>query len=445
MDAGFVFVLVLFLAPLILWRVYSRPAIACLGFIIFVYFRMHEAFPAFYPLHIPMVIALLMLVILVLKLLMRQVEVYWPRELKYFLYFSLVVTIGIVFAEDRETALNAWSGMYIKTVIFVFAVTWLFYQAKDFEQFNKVLLWCGIILAAVAISNFVNNTIDVMNVRGILRVTIGRQLGSMLGDPNDLALIFLLPLSVSIAYLLTAKASVFCRVISSIALPAMLYTVKLTQSRGGMLGVVGVVAVFLMQKIKSKVLLVLIGGSVLFAIIVASGAFSRSVYDASGSLEDSAMGRWIMWGNAIKMAAYNPFFGVGIANFANSQFNELNKAAHSMWFQILGDTGSLGFIFFMLFAIPIWIKNYKMLKVLKEKYLNDRKKFAGLYVTAQTLFAGMTGFYIAGSFLTKGFSPATYILLSVSIALQHYVGRELASGHEVQKPPQKELANASAI
>jgi len=445
LDAGFILIMALFIAPLILWRVYRRPAIACLGFIIFVYFRMHEAIPSLYPLRLPLIIALLMLLMLVLKLLMQEIKVYWTPELKYFLYFSLVVTVGIVFAEDRELALNAWTSMYTKTIVFVFAVAWLFYQTKDFEQFNKVLLWCGIILGFIAIYNYTNNTIDLRNTHGMLRVTIGLQLGSMLGDPNDLALIFLLPISVSIAYLLTAKASIFNRLLSFIALPTMLCAVKFTQSRGGLLGVLSVITVFLMQKIKSKFLLILIGGLLLSAIIIGSGAFSRSVYDASGSLEDSAMGRWVVWGNAIKMAGKNPFFGVGIANFTHSHFNELNKSAHSIWFQILGDTGVLGFIFFMLFAIPIWIKNYKMLKILKAKYLTDRKRFAGLYVTAQTLFAGMTGFYISGSFLTKGFSPATYILLSVSIALQYYVKRELTSEQDAPQQSQKELANAAAI
>ncbi|MCP5978834.1 hypothetical protein NL364_30535, partial [Klebsiella pneumoniae] len=68
------------------------------------------------------------------------------------------------------------------------------------------------------------------------RVTIGRAMGSVLGDPNDLSLALLFPLSFAVA-LAVGRVNVVDRLIGLAGTSTILLGILFTQSRGGLLGV----------------------------------------------------------------------------------------------------------------------------------------------------------------------------------------------------------------
>ncbi len=83
-----------------------------------------------------------------------------------------------------------------------FAVAILIQRPQQLALTLKAIIISGLIVAITAIYNRIKG---IGLVEGT-RTTIGRDLGSMLGDPNDLALVLMFPISFSIALLLTHQS-----------------------------------------------------------------------------------------------------------------------------------------------------------------------------------------------------------------------------------------------
>lgn len=122
-------------------------------------------------------------------LISRQLSVFWHPSLKWLFIFWALVIIGIVFASARDIAITVFKNTYWKIIVMTLAITWLITTPKQLAQMSKAIIVAGLLVGLVALYNATNG-IDI--VEGT-RVSIGRSFGSVLGDPNDLALVLMFP------------------------------------------------------------------------------------------------------------------------------------------------------------------------------------------------------------------------------------------------------------
>ena len=121
------------IVPMVIPQVFKYPYVICLGFIIFSFFRIHEVFPVLGPLRIPNLLAMGSLAVLGYHIfIVKNINMYWTRQLKWFAIFFVLVTIGVPLASDRPTAISYFTGIYIKIGIMTLAITWLSRTPKDF-------------------------------------------------------------------------------------------------------------------------------------------------------------------------------------------------------------------------------------------------------------------------------------------------------------------------
>ena len=194
-----------------------------------------------------------------------------------------------------------------------------------------------------------------------------------------------------------------------------------TQSRGGLLGSLAVFGIFAIKMISSKTLLIFLG---LFASAILFAAAGISDRASGGAAEEgidaSAMGRLYAWEAAIGMAVDNPLTGVGLNNFyANyyfysSHWDGLNHAVHSTWFGVLAETGILGLIIFICFIGSLIRTARSTLKSLS----SDSNHYSPhLIASANSVYAGLMGIIVSGTFLTQGFNWPIYILAALTVAV----------------------------
>jgi O-antigen ligase len=397
----------------------QRPFLTCLAFIVLSFFRIHEAYPFLMPLHLPLLTGVLALGVLLWHMVASQSAPHpWPLQLKLFAVFFALVSIGTVFALDRETAFNYWQDVFSKIGLMTLAIAWLPRSARDFALAGRVFILSGILVALVAIYNKING----IGLVELTRVTIGRDIKSVLGDPNDLALILLFPLSFSVSFALH-RCGKFDRFLAGVSLPIIMSGIIFTQSRGGLIGVVAVIAISTFRLTRSKLLLPLLVIGAAYFLYDAMGISGR-VSGGAGTegLDESASERLDAWSAAIQMALSRPFSGVGLANFAGSldQFaeNDPGRAmtSHSTWFGVLGETGFVGF---MVFAAMVIASFRSVLR--SHQYLGAINASPVEQAFALALLSGVAGFCAAGSFLTQGFTWAIYILVGLTSALAGYV------------------------
>jgi probable O-glycosylation ligase (exosortase A-associated) len=281
----------------------------------------------------------------------------------------------------------------------------------------------GLAVGGVALFNKVN---EIGLVEGT-RVTIGRDLGSVLGDPNDLSLVLLFPLSFALALTMSPAIPRYQRLLGLGTVVVLLLAIVATQSRGGLLGVVAVLAVFAWRRVRSKTLL-FGGGAILLGVLylVAGISGRKSGGAAEAGLDESAMGRLHAWEAAFGMALDNPLTGVGLNNFYSNYFfysaywDGLNHAVHSTWFGVLGETGFVGlFAFLAMLVALIRSASTSLRKISGAKDTFPRV----LEPVAEGILAGLVGFCVSGTFLTQGFTWPLYILLALTVALAHFVSR----------------------
>ena len=86
------------LVPLAAIVAFRNPFLLCLAFILFTFFRLHEAFPVLNPLRLPQMLALGSLAVLGAHLVFRRIEVAWTPELKLFAWFFGIITLGCLTA-----------------------------------------------------------------------------------------------------------------------------------------------------------------------------------------------------------------------------------------------------------------------------------------------------------------------------------------------------------
>ena len=248
--------------PLLLVLAYylkDFPFELCLAFIIFSFFRIHEAFPVLLPFRIPQLLAILTLLSLSWHYYgTRLIRPFWSIELMLFAWFFALCTIGVIFATDRPTAWAYWSGTYVKIAIMVLAITWLTRTPKHFNSTSKFIVLAGIAVAFVTLYNKLNG----IGLVEETRVTIGRDIGSALGDPNDLSLVLLFPMSFACSLLLTKGVARWQRIMGFFAGAVIVWAIIATQSRGGLIGAAAVFGVFGRYKIKSNLALISIGAVV---------------------------------------------------------------------------------------------------------------------------------------------------------------------------------------
>ena len=385
-------------------------------FILFSYFRLHEVFVVLMPLKIPKMLALASLLAIAWHLFIsKSLKPHWCSTHLVFVIWFVWLTVCVFSASNKGMAIEYWTGVLVKVFIMVFAISWWLTRFSHFSLVRMGIMISGISVALVALSNKMNG---IGLVEGT-RVTISREYRSQLGDPNDLSLVLMFPVSFLAAELFDKGANKYRRLFAAVGLLLAISGVIATQSRGGLLGIAAILSFFLYQKVKNPIVVGMCAAVAMLAMMVFAGIGDRQ---SGGAAEDgvdaSAMGRIYAWQAAINMALSNPLTGVGVDNFYvnyyfySPHWDGKNHAVHSTWFQVLGETGFVGIGIFVLLIASIY---RSLSRVYCINALNPNDQVA---VNANALKAGLIGFMVAGTFLTQAFTWPLYIILALTIALE---------------------------
>jgi putative inorganic carbon (HCO3(-)) transporter len=398
-------------AVLLLIVISTNGAFAVFSLFAFlVYFKPDAIFPQYIPHRMAMLVGALSIVAIGWHFLSsKSHESRLGPELKAFLVFYAISTIGLLFADDKSIALEVWAT-FTKVAIATLALAWILSSSSRLENFARLFIVGGIILS---ISTYNNRFLGV----GVVEMTRATAGTGLLSNPNDLALLLLIPLSFSSAFLVVPSGW-FNFLLSLGGVPLITYAIMLTQSRGGLLGTVAVLAVVARRLIRSKVML---AGIIILALVAMYAAMDISNRISGGALDTeqaSVQGRISAWRAGIQMAVDRPLTGVGIGNFTqqsqvyNPALNNMSISAHSLWMQVLGETGLPGFGAFIAMVV-LCLRQVRCLSR-GLSAMSARPLMQGM---ALALTAGLVSFCVTASFASFAYQWPLYILLAMIAAL----------------------------
>jgi len=301
---------------------------------------------------------------------------------------------------------------FAKNVVFVYLLLQAVRSERDARAIAAVLV-TGSCFLAFAILAHMGPVVTYKNEPG--RLAVGASY-----DPNDIALLMVIP--IPFAFFLLSPFRAWIRVLLVASIAVMLAGVVVTQSRGGFLGLVIAGAVMLLRGSRQarKVTFAMIAISILLFTLAAPQSFWSRIstiynYEGDYNLREDG-GRVAVWRNGLQMIAANPITGVGIACFPVEQAalspSRLQMAAHNSFLQISAELGVAGLILFSSIII-ISIRRARLIRRQAARDLAD----PSLVWFASSVEVSFIGFAVSGFFLSHAYSPIFCFLTGMAGAL----------------------------
>ena len=160
-------------------------------------------------------------------------------------------------------------------------------------------------------------------------------------------------------------------------------------------------------------------------------AFMPSLWEArmatisNYEVDSSAMGRINAWRMAWNLATDHPFFGGGFDIYNAAIFDQYAPvptdihAAHSIYFQVLGEHGFVGFFLWLL----IWWFTWRTAAwIRRNSTLSGETRWA--YHLAAMSQVSLIGFFVGGAFLSLAYFDLPYYIMVALVATKWILERE---------------------
>jgi len=336
--------------------------------------------------------------------------------------FLVQAIIGTITSEHQ-----AWSYAYLMDFLKVLVITYLIVVlVDDRRQFRLTLVVIALSLAFEAAKQ--GWAYLILNPTGV-----NNNANRFLGDNNGVALGMMMLLPVLGALVHTSKWRWEPWIYRILAI-GVFYRGMTTYSRGGFLAaaVLGLMVFLRSEKKMRAAVAVLVFGLLVWTVM--PQAFWDRMQTITATSEDardeSAAGRLYMWNVAMVMAQAKPLTGVGLNGFQQSQETYdpnspfgTGRAAHSIWFGVLGDLGWPGlFLFIANLGMALW-SAWRVVRMTRK-----RPELRELRIYGNALVSSLVVYAVAGTFLSHHYNEMAWHMFGLSTALYLITTNEVSAG-----------------
>jgi probable O-glycosylation ligase (exosortase A-associated) len=145
------------------------------------------------------------------------------------------------------------------------------------------------------------------------------------------------------------------------------------------------------------------------------------------STDSSLLGRVNSWHSAFNMAVDRPIIGGGLGTTNDKQIfqkyapDPMNfHASHSIYFQMLGENGFVGFIIFISLFAGLLITLHRV-----KKKMNSYRTSNKLIEYASAVELSLMAFLINGITLGRAYFDLAYLVLAMGIIIKHLMKKEI--------------------
>lgn len=329
----------------------------------------------------------------------------WSRETVLLVLFTLWMILTTAFAFDTAVAFEYLSRV-LKIILFAFLTIYLI---TDKEKLTG-LLWI-----TVASLGFYGVKGGIFTLLGGGMERVMGPTGSFINGNNEiaLALIMTVPLMFYLLHDLQKKWARYA-MMGAIFLTAL--AIVGSQSRGALLGIVAMGGLLWLRSRQKLGVGILIAVAVITIMIFMPETWWERMESIRNYQQDgSAMGRINAWWTAWNVATSN-LLGGGFRMFTATTFHlyapdplDLHDA-HSIYFQVLGEHGFIGFGLFLLLGLTTWLRCGQIIRLANK---NPEQKWAGNL--ASVLQASLCGYAVSGAFLGLAYFDYYYHLIAITL------------------------------
>lgn len=366
------------------------------------------------------------------------------HEVRPALVVGLATIVAWLASREPKIPPRSATTLFLAALTFWMTVAAIFAIHPDistpkWEEYSKILLMTFLTMCIVRSRDRINQVVWVVVISigyygvkgGIFTILTGGHNrvwgppGSFIEDNNALAcaLIMILPL---MNYLRTNTQNRWVRYGLTVGMGLIVVSILGSYSRGALLGLVAMLG-FLGLKTRHRLATAFITLGVLGAALL---YLPHDWYERMYSIEqyktdDSAQGRLDAWRFNWRLALDQPLTGGGFEIGRDADLfhhyvptARINRAAHSIYFQVLGETGFVGLgIYLMLLLV-----SYRAATTVLRR-TRQRPDLAWAHSLAAMAQVSLVGYCVGGAFLSLGFYDLYYALVAI-IAVTEYVVRQ---------------------
>lgn len=377
----------------------------------------------------------------------KKEKVYWDGLSTLVIVFFLWTTLAAFTTIAHEPVVwREWDKFFKITIFFLMARLIL----REKHQINAVIF--GLVLA-LGFYSLKEGLKFIVSGGGH---HISGPKNSIIADNNNLALAFSMALPLTI-YTISQFKSQIIRFALIGFLVVHVAAILGTYSRGGFISL-AIVSLYLVVRAKRRVLWITLGvvGLVAGAVFVPDKWSDRMNTISSAQEDSSFVGRMIAWKQSTLIAINNPLTGGGFHAVQNydvwakvgRDFHLLDfiptpaydsiraKAAHSIYFQVLGDQGFVGLIMFLgiFFMMHLYLQS-----ILKRKKRNQNPDCDWIFELAYLLRGVMLAYLVAGAALSIAYFDLMFVLIAITACLKLRLDHlDSLSATELYQTPQSQ-------
>jgi O-antigen ligase len=355
-------ILVMMLVTYLTLRGFSEPFMALLALLTVYITQPGELFPLLGYLHVERVL----LIFVIISFVVNGRRLCFPTQTKAFFGFYAAMIVAVPLSFWVSNSVHACQS-FIETAIIHLLIVALLLTEGQVKKF--LIVWTGLTawLGAGALYEY---------HAGVHQFAMGIEraegLTSSGGDPNTLAITMVV--GMPLCFLLMSKGNEKgVRIFGLISLGIELVTVINTGSRTAFLAFIFFLLMLLFQEKKNlKFLPVLIVAAPLFWLVIPQQYRTRYQSIETRNQDESYTNRILSWEGGKQMFLHNPLTGVGPGNYAYANgmrywpgYPRHWLDAHSLYFKLIGELGSVGVLAFGSYVILLIQLNRRLSKQLK--------------------------------------------------------------------------------
>ncbi len=386
------------LGAVLLFTIFKYPMVGVYVYMFIFFFRPQEWTPIQLPYE--KTIALMIIMTLLMHITIRDKKFDLFLIDKAFLSFMAVCFISILFSGDFQYSWDNFFLFFKIFLVYVFASR----IANTPKRFNAIV-WLFILsqIFLAVTTTYYYYTGGARYSMGITRAVGLAGAEGAYSDPNSVANSLVLGIPFFF-FLIKYYKSTLVKILLVSSLGITFWTIIITGSRGGMVGVI-LVAMLLAYTTKYRTISI-VGAFAMLAIFIAfmpsqdrerfATIFKIYEKDNTGAAE-SAQGRIDGLVKGFVFMTQKPIFGCGIGSFKweNRHQYGIWLDAHNLLGKLMGELGIMGLLTFGFFLYVLF-KTIQMLKYLYHKYkweYNFERALidAVLYSLIMLLFQGLIG------------------------------------------------------
>ena len=365
----------------------------------------------------------------------------WPLEMKM---LAVIVLLAIAFtpvAVSPQTSIETLTDSFFKVVtIFVLMMNLIDTRAR-LRSFMKLLIFCGVFVAASAVLNYFRGATALNNSGELVRIA---GYGTFFSNRNELAIAVKLIMPFAVVYGLTSRG--LKRIVFFAAAALLAFAVVVSFSRGGFLGLVAIGGVLMWKAGRGRRFVTVCAGVVIacaFVVAMPSGYGDRifTILNTNQDKTNSAQERQELLERGLDVIAHHLIIGVGVGNYGIYSIRKL--VAHNSYIETAAELGLAGFVAYL---VLIFAPLRSLRRIERDTYARraawsdtDRET----YFISVGLQAVIISYAVCSFFQSAQYTWYLYYLVAYTVSLRRIRAAEAASGAAATSQPTAPTADGA--